>query len=210
LKSFHTPNPGKDSGYHSELKSTTDRPPADADSKSCQKSGFENITHTKAIMRHSLLTTSLILAAIPATAQEKPAPKIMVGHLCATSPLGMAMVVNDRAALFIEPQFSQRPKNNAEMPSRNTAPDGSFLKTTFKHREATITLTWGKCGPEGIMAVMTTDKLVELALRMQRGWMDFPAAWKSVPGGVDGYPVNRPDSYLPASVRTDPAIPLIG
>jgi len=158
--------------------------------------------YAKTVMRHYLLSATLILTA---TAQEKTTPKIHVGHLCATSPLGMAMVVNDRAALMIEPQFSHRPKNNAEVPSGTTAPDGSYLKTTFKHQEATITLTWGKCGPEGIMAVMTTDKPVELALRMQRGWPNFPAAWKSVPGGVDGYLVNGPDGYLPASVRTEPA-----
>ncbi|MFM2241722.1 MAG: hypothetical protein RLZ97_577, partial [Verrucomicrobiota bacterium] len=158
-------------------------------------------------MRNHRLPYFIILAAsaaLPAIAEENPAPIIKVGHLCATSPLGMAMVVNGRAALMIEPQFSHRPKNNAEVPSGTTAPDGSFLKTTFKHHEATITLTWGKCGPEGIMAVMTTDKPVELALRMQRGWLDLPAAWKSVPGGVDGYLVNGPEGYLPASVRTDP------
>ena len=62
--------------------------------------------------RLSRRVTVLSLAAFPAisaNARETPSLKVLVGHICAISPTGMAMVVNDRAVFVIEPQYSDRP-----------------------------------------------------------------------------------------------------
>jgi len=85
-----------------------------------------------------LLFPVLSLAAFPAisaSADETPPPKVLVGHVCAISPTGMAMVFNERAVFVIEPQYSDRPQDDAQVAPGTTAPDGSYLKTNFTRRE---------------------------------------------------------------------------
>jgi len=156
------------------------------------------------ILRATCLTTSLI-SAIPASAKESSASKVLVGHVCATSPTGMAIVINDSAAFVLEPQYSDRPQDDAQVAPGTTAPDGSYLQTHFTHQGARVTLTWGKSGKQAFIATLTSDKPVELGLRTKRYWGDFPSSWWSVPGGLDGYLVNGAEGYLSASMRTDPA-----
>ena len=65
-----------------------------------------------------VLSAVLSLTAFPAiyaNAGETPSPKVLVGHVCAISPTGMAMFVNDRAGFILEPQYSDRPQEDAQV-----------------------------------------------------------------------------------------------
>lgn len=153
----------------------------------------------------SIQAAVLLLSMLPALPSGAQEPSVRVGHICATLPTGMAMVVNDRAGMLIEPQYSTRPQDVAFVPPGTTAPDASYLQTKFIHQGANITLTWGKSGTDAIIATFDTNQAVEIGLRMKRSWQDFPSTWWPVSGGVDGYLVNGPNGYLSASVRTSPA-----
>ena len=62
-----------------------------------------------------------------AAAGDHPQRRVLVGNLCpATAPNGIAMIVDDRAGFVVEPEWSERPKDNAQVPPGTTAPDGSI------------------------------------------------------------------------------------
>ena len=146
-----------------------------------------------------------ITAGSALAAEGKPSShRILVGNLCATAPNGIAMIVDDRAGFVIDPEYSERPKDDAQVAPGATAPDGSFVRTTFQHNGARITWTWGRSGDDAVMAVLTTDKPVDIGLKMKPSWTDFQSMWWQVSGGIDGWLVNGPEGYLSASLRTDP------
>ena len=65
-----------------------------------------------------VLSAVLSLTAFPAISAKAGAtsmPKVLVGHVCAISPTGMAMVVNDRAGFILEPQYSDRAQDDAQV-----------------------------------------------------------------------------------------------
>lgn len=129
----------------------------------------------------------------------------MIGNLCATSPLGMAVVYDEEAGFVLEPQYSGKPDDDAHVAPGTTAPDGSYFETTFEHEGAAITLTWGLVTEGAIAAKFVTTKAVDLPLKLRRSWASFPALWWSVDSGVDGYLVKGRQGYLPVSVHTEPA-----
>ena len=93
----------------------------------------------------------------------KKISEVIAGNLCATSPLGMAMIYDKTAGFVLEPHPSDKPEDDAHVPPGTTAPDGSFLKTKFVHDNATVTLTWGAKGTT-ISAVLSTDKSVSMTV----------------------------------------------
>jgi hypothetical protein len=134
----------------------------------------------------------------------KDITKVMAGNLCATSPLGMAMIFDETAGFVLEPHPSDKPEDDALVPPGTTAPDGSFLETTFSHDNATVTLTWGARGTT-LIAALSTDKPVDLKLVCKRHWMSLPSLWWAVDSGVDGHLVKGREGYMQVSLRTEPA-----
>lgn len=129
----------------------------------------------------------------------------IVGNLCATSPLGMAVVYDCSAAFIIEAQWSERPEDDAHVPPGLAAPDGSWLQRRFTHDGAEITLTWGRVGEQGIVAEIATSKAVNLDLALKPGWTSMPSVWRESDGGVSGHLADRRGGYVTVSVRAQPA-----
>lgn len=131
---------------------------------------------------------------------------MIVGNLCATSPLGMAVVYNDSASFLIEPQWSDRPEDDAYVPPGVNAPDGSYIERKFKHAGTLITIKWGRSGEQGIIAEITAGKAVVLDLCLKQGWTSMPSVWREAgDDGVDGLLADRRGGYVSVSVRTSAA-----
>jgi glycogen debranching enzyme len=132
--------------------------------------------------------------------------QMMAGNLCATSPLGMAVVYGGSAAFIIEPQWSERPEDDAHVPPGTNAPDASYISRTFTHDGAEVTIQWGRSGGEGIIAEITTTAPVSLDLCMKPGWKNLPSIWREGgENGVNGLLADRTGGYRTVSVRTCPA-----
>jgi putative isomerase len=130
---------------------------------------------------------------------------MIVGNLCATSPLGMAVVYRGSAAFVIEPQWSSKPEDDAHVPPGTNAPDGSYLERTFAHGDAQITIKWGRCVTQGIIAQITTTAPVELNLLLKAGWSSMPVIWRKAGDDVEGILADRRGGYVTVAVRTNPA-----
>ena len=129
---------------------------------------------------------------------------MFVGNLCATSPLGMAVVYGGSAAFIIEPQWDGRPEDDAHVAPGTSAPDGTYLERTFTQGDAEVTTKWGRSGEEAIMAEITTTSPVTLDLRMKQGWTSLPGVWHETEDGLNGLLVSRRGGYVPVSVRISP------
>lgn len=132
-------------------------------------------------------------------------PQMIVGNLCATSPVGMAVVYGDSASFVIEPQWSERPEDDAHVAPGVNAPDGSYLERTFSHDNAEITIKWGRSGDQAIIAELATDKPVTLELCLKQGWTSMPGIWKEAGDGVSGLLAGRRGGYVSVSARANPA-----
>lgn len=130
---------------------------------------------------------------------------MIVGNLCATSPLGMAVVYGDSAAFLIEPRWSDRPEDDAHVPPGTHAPDASYIERTFKQGEAGITIKWGRSGDQAIIAEITTTSPVTLELWLKSGWGSMPGVWRESGDGVTGILAGRKGGYVTVSARTQPA-----
>ena len=130
---------------------------------------------------------------------------MIVGNICATSPIGMAVVYNDTAAFVIEPQWDGKPEDDAHVTPGTNAPDGSYLERTFTHNRADITIKWGRSGEEGIIAEITTTAQTELVLVLKQGWKNLPGVWRTTEAGADGLLADRRGGYVSVSVQTSPA-----
>lgn len=131
---------------------------------------------------------------------------MLTGNLCATSPLGMAVVYDDSASFVIEPQWSGKPEDDAHVAPGTHAPDGSFLKRTFTQGKAEITIKWGRSGDQAIMAEITATDAVRLELCLKSGWTSMPGVWREAGNdGVTGLLAGRKGGYVSVSVRTSPS-----
>ena len=131
--------------------------------------------------------------------------QMLVGNICATSPMGMAVVYENSAAFVIEPQWSEQPEDDAHVSPGINAPDASYLERTFTHEGAAVTVRWGRSGEKAIMAEIVTDSPTTLVLFVKQGWTSFPGVWKATENGVDGLLADRRGGYVSVSVHTSPA-----
>jgi len=131
--------------------------------------------------------------------------RMIAGNLCATSPLGMAVVYDDSAAFVIEPQWRERPDDDAHVAPGINAPDGSYLERTFTQGDAEITIAWGRSGEQAIIAEITTTVPIALELCLKSGWTSMPGVWNEAGDGVDGRLADRRGGYVSVSARTSPA-----
>jgi len=130
---------------------------------------------------------------------------MFVGNLCATSPLGMAVVYGDSAGFMIEPQWSSRPEDDAHVPPGLHAPDGSYLERTFRQGEADVIIKWGRAGEQAIIAEISATADVELTLLLKSGWTSMPGVWRESGDGVSGLLAGRKGGYVSILARTSPA-----
>ncbi len=130
---------------------------------------------------------------------------VIVGNLCATSPLGMAVVYGNSAGFIIEPQWKEKPEDDAHVPPGINAPDGSYIQRTFRQGDADITITWGRTGELCIIAEITTTASVALDLCLKQGWTSMPGVWREDgEGGVTGLLADRRGGYVPVAARACP------
>jgi len=129
---------------------------------------------------------------------------MIVGNLCATSPLGMAVVYDDSASFIIEPQWSERPEDDALVAPGISAPDGSYLERTFSQDGVEITIKWGRNGDEAIMAEITANAQTALELHLKSGWTSMPGVWREAGDGLSGLLAGRKGGYVTVSVQTSP------
>lgn len=129
---------------------------------------------------------------------------MFVGNLCATSPLGMAVVYDDNAGFVIEPQWSGRPEEDAQVPPGIQAPDGSYLERAFRQGEAEVAIKWGRSGDQAIIAEITATADVELTLLLKSGWTSMPGVWREAGDGVAGLLAGRKGGYVSILARTSP------
>lgn len=129
---------------------------------------------------------------------------MLVGNICATSPLGMAVVFDHNAGFVIEPQYDGKPEDDAHVPPGIQAPDGSYIENTFRHSGAQVTVKWGRAGEQAIMAEITASSAVTLDFRLKSGWSHMPGVWQEKGPGVSGLLAGRKGGYVSVLVRTTP------
>ncbi|MDQ2732041.1 MAG: PA14 domain-containing protein, partial [Armatimonadota bacterium] len=111
------------------------------------------------------------------SAVPPPAPSVRIGNFLTSAPGGIAFVVEDAAAFVVD--------TGAPYVAGTAAPDDSYHRFQFHVGDANITFEWGRVG-DGAVARLTSDKAVELPLRLAPSWPGFTTHYTTTPEGATG------------------------
>lgn len=142
---------------------------------------------------------------------------VRIGNYFMYAPYGISMIVNDATAFEIQPVFSGEPvwdgrksddkkADVAYLSPGTTAPDFSYVESSFRHAGATITFTWGRTDSTAVVGMLRTNKPVTLTIALPaETWPGFHTIYSPAPDGVKGYGVTPRGEYIPFRLRFEPS-----
>jgi len=159
------------------------------------------------------LATASCVSREAAGSSAAAAPlEIKIGNYFVNAPYGIAFIIGDETGFVIDP-VSDRPKGSrygesdpALMPPGIAAPDFSFFRAQFPRGPAQVRFTWGRVGEGAVVAMLETDRPVELSLRLPIDiWPHFHAAYTATADGLTGQAFKPRGGFVPFALRAGPA-----
>lgn len=107
---------------------------------------------------------------------------VLISNCLREAPNGVAWVVRDRAAFVFNPEAGYNGKRYRPGPA---APDDRYHLCRFQHDAAQVEFAWGRVG-DSLVGRFSTDRAVELDLRLSSGWPDWTSTFEPTPDGALG------------------------
>ena len=106
-----------------------------------------------------------------------PPSVVRIGNYSRGAPCGIAWVISDSAAFVLD--------TGGDFVAGTAAPDESYHAYKFVQNGANIVFEWGRVG-NSVVGRLTSDKQVDLALKLSSGWPGWQSVYSATPDGATG------------------------
>jgi hypothetical protein len=134
-----------------------------------------NKRHVKVLPK--VISLLLVLGLLSSPADTLASPLVRIGNFLRGAPCGVAWVIQDSAAFVLD--------TGGPYIAGTAAPDDSYHAYRYSQNGANILFEWGRVG-DAVVARLTSDKQVDLTLRLSSGWPGWNSTFAATADGATG------------------------